>query len=83
MTVDIKKLEERVHEIEFAMGKAGVPIPAMSLTASYVCGYAWPVNSVIFTATNENPLAFGNWELIGDVKVNQPNVLAYAWKRIS
>ena len=83
MTVDLKKLESRLIEIEFGLGMAGVQIPSMALHKSSVCNYVWPVNSVILTATNENPMTFGVWEYIGDIKADQPNVMVYAWKRLS
>lgn len=85
MTVDLKRLEGRVIEIEGALGVMGVAVPqnVMPLTSceTWARQYAWPVGSVMTMATNAAP-NFGTWSKIGEENIDA-QVTVYFYKRIS
>lgn len=85
MTVDLKKLESRVIDLEGALGVKGIPIPENVLPLhsceTWARQYAWPVGSVMTMATDTAP-DFGSWTKIGDENIASQTTV-YFYKRLS
>lgn len=85
MTVDLKRLETRVTDLEGALGVKGVDIPQAVLPLvsceTWARQYAWPVGSVMVTAEDEEP-DFGDWTRLGS-EIIDPQTTVYFWKRNS